>query len=235
MNFDFKTVALGSLAALSLVAAPFVWTRIANANDGNDGRGGHRFEQLDLTEAQSSQIEAIRTETRSQMEAVLTPEQRETLADSDSLKAGLRALDLTDEQRDQIRSLKEDSREQIGAVLTDEQRQQLSEMRGRHGRGGRGRLLESLDLTEAQTAQIETIRSDARAQMAAVLTPEQRAELGDGEMGRRAWRTLDLTEEQREQLKAIHEETHEQIDAILTDEQRQQLPQRGRGDRSNRT
>lgn len=136
MNFNFKKIALGSLAAIALIAAPLAWAGTANA-EGNCG-GGRRFEQLNLTEAQSDQIESIRTETRSQMEAVLTPEQRETLAASDSPRRGFRSLDLSDEQRSQIRDLKEGSREQINAILTEEQRQQLGEMRGRWGRGGRG-------------------------------------------------------------------------------------------------
>ena len=224
MNFNVKTVALSSLAAVALVAAPLTWVHTANANDGG-GRGGH-LEQLNLTEAQSSQIEAIRTETRSQIEAVLTPEQQAALGEGESLRRGLRSLDLTDDQRSQIRALKEGSREQISAILTDEQRQQLAESHGRRG-GGRGEYLESLNLTEAQTAQIEAIRNDERSQMEALLTAEQRAELGDGEMGRRAWRSLDLTDEQRQQMRAIHEATHEQINAVLTEEQHQQLPERG--------
>ena len=233
MNFNFKTLSLGSLAAIALIAAPLTWVHTANA-EGN-GRGGYPLEQLTLTEAQSSQVEAIRTETRSQMEAVLTPEQRQTLAASDSPREGFRALDLSDDQRSEIRSLRESSREQINAILTDEQRQQLAELPGRGdqggqgNRGGRGQHLEALNLTEAQSTQIEAIRSDARSQMEAVLTAEQRATLGDGEPDRRAWKSLDLTDEQREQMQAIHEASHEQISAVLTEEQRQQLPERPQG------
>ena len=232
MNFNFKTLSLGSLAAIALIAAPLTWVHTANA-EGN-GRGGHPLEQLTLTEAQSSQVEAIRTETRSQMEAVLTPEQRQTLAASDSPREGFRALDLSDDQRSEIRSLRESSREQINAILTDEQRQQLAELPGRGGRGDqgdRGQHLEALNLTEAQSTQIEAIRSDARSQMEAVLTAEQRATLGEGEANRRAWKSLDLTDEQREQMRAIHEASHEQINALLTEEQRQQLPERPQGRR----
>lgn len=230
MNFNFKTLSLGSLAAIALIAAPLTWVHTANA-EGNS-RGGHPLEQLTLTEAQSTQVEAIRTETRSQMEAVLTPEQRQTLAASNSPREGFRALDLSDDQRSEIRTLRESSREQINAILTDEQRQQLAELPGQGGdRGGRGQHLEALNLTEAQSTQIEAIRSDARSQMEAVLTAEQRATLGEGEPDRRAWKSLDLTDEQREQMRAIHEASHEQISAVLTEEQRQQLPERPQGRR----
>ena len=239
MNFNFKALSLGSLAAIALIAAPFTLARVADAQtDAQDSgrRGGHHLEQLNLSEAQSSQIEAIRTETRSQTEALLTPEQRETLAASDSPKRAFRALDLSDDQRSQIRSLREGSRDQINAILTEEQRQQLSEMHDGEGRGHRrGPGLEDLNLTEAQSTQIEAIRSDERSQMEALLTAEQRAELGENELGRRAWRSLDLTDEQREQLRTIHEATHEQISAVLTEEQRQQLPERGEGRRGDRS
>ena len=226
MKLNFKTISFGILAA-TLLTTPLALMKAANAV-GGDGRGA-KFEQLDLTEAQTSQIEAIRTETRSQVETVLTPEQRTTLENTESERGGLRGLDLTDEQRSQIRTLEEGSREQMNAILTDEQRQTLETLHS-EGRGGRGRGLEDLNLTDEQSAQIEAIRAEARSQQAALLTAEQQAILGDGELGRGAGKSLDLTDEQREQMRAIHEASHEQIAAILTDEQRQQLPER-RGNR----
>ena len=117
----------------------------------------------------------------------------------------------------------------MNAILTDEQRQTLETLHS-EGRGGRGRGLEDLNLTDEQSAQIEAIRAEARSQQAALLTAEQQAILGDGELGRGAGKSLDLTDEQREQMRAIHEASHEQIAAILTDEQRQQLPEH-RGNR----
>ncbi|MGB3293035.1 MAG: hypothetical protein WBB01_08620 [Phormidesmis sp.] len=226
MQLNLKTISFGILTA-ALLTAPFALMKAADADDAG-GRRGPNFEQLNLTEAQSSQVEAIRTEARSQIEAVLTPEQRATF-DSESERGGMRSLDLTDEQRSQIRAIRDSSREQINAILTDEQRQTLMASRP-EGRGhGRGRFLENLNLTEEQSAQIEAIRAEERSQMAALLTPEQRATLGDGELGRRAWKSLDLTDEQRTQMRALHEQVHTQINAVLTDEQRQQLPERPQG------
>ena len=228
MKLNLKTISFGILAA-TLLTTPLVLMKAADAVDGD--RHGAKFEQLNLTEAQTAQIEAIRTETHSQVETLLTPEQRTALENTESGRGGLRGLDLTDEQRSQIRTLKEDSREQINAILTDDQRQTLETLRS-EGRGGRGRNFENLNLTDEQSAQIETIRAEERSQQSALLTAEQRATLGDGELGRRAGRSLDLTDEQREQMRAIHEASREQIDAVLTDEQRQQLPERlgNRGD-----
>jgi len=205
--------------------APLALMKSANA----DG-GGSKFEQLDLTDAQSSQIEAIRTETKSQIEALLTPEQRATLGEGEMNRGGLRSLDLTDEQHDQIHTIKDSSREQINAVLTTEQQQELAAAREGSGRGeGKGRRFEALNLTDDQSAQIEAIRTQTKSQMEALLTPEQQATLGEGDGGRRGFRNLDLTDEQRQQMRAIHEASHEQINAVLTPEQRQQLPERPEG------
>lgn len=137
MKFNLKQIALGSLAAVSLLAT----TQVAFAEGGH--RGGRHLEQLNLTEAQSSQIEAIRENVHSQMESVLTAEQRATLESSDRQgRRAWRSLDLTDEQRSEMRTIRENSRGQVEAILTDDQRQQLEEMhegRGeRQGRGNRG-------------------------------------------------------------------------------------------------
>lgn len=228
MKLKLKSISLGGLAAVALLAAPLALLKSANAE--GSGHQGPNFEQINLTEAQSSQIEAIRTDSRSQISALLTPEQRTAFANSAG-RGGFRELDLTDEQRSQIRTIKKGSREQISAVLTDEQRQELMAMRP-EGRGhGRGDRFEALNLTDAQSAQIEAIRTETKSQMEALLTPEQQATLSAGDEGRKGFRNFDLTDEQREQMQAIHEASHEKINAVLTPEQRQQLPERPEGRR----
>ena len=126
-SINFKALSLGSLAALTLAAAPLA---IANASYAGEGdRRGHRLEQLDLTEAQSAQLQAIRTDSRAQVQAVLTAEQQATVENSESPREAWRSLDLSDDQRSQIRTIRESAREQLRAVLTEEQRTQLQEMR----------------------------------------------------------------------------------------------------------
>lgn len=135
MKLNFKTISLGSLAAVALLIAPLAWVHSADANGG--GRRGFHLEQLDLTEDQSAQVEAIRTDARSQMEALLTPEQQAILEGSESPREAFRSLVLSDEQRQQMRAIREASREQIRTVITDEQRQQLEEMRPERPQGDR--------------------------------------------------------------------------------------------------
>jgi periplasmic protein CpxP/Spy len=244
MKLNWKTLSLGSLSAIALIATPLAFTHLANAQGPGEGiggrsggsRGGH-FEQLNLTEEQSTQIEAIRTDARSQMQAILTPEQQAATAGESGPRAW-RSLDLSEDQRSQMQVIRDASKEKTDALLTAEQRQQLEQMhaeRGeRGGPGGRGDHLEQLNLTEEQSTQIQAIRTDTRSQMQAILTPEQQAATA-GESGPRAWRSLDLSEEQRSQMQAIRDASKEKIDALLTDEQRQQLEQmhEQRGDRQS--
>ncbi len=235
MKFNLVSITLGSLAALTLVVAPFGMMRFAHAEGG--GRG-HHLEQLNLSDEQAAQIEALRTSAHDQMEAILTDEQRTALESSENQgRRAWRQLDLSEDQRSQLRTIRESTREQIGALLTDEQRQQMEAMHeGRRGRrGGRGGHLEQLDLTDAQSAEIEAIRTNTRSQMEALLTDEQRTALENSEAeGRRAWRQLDLSEEQRSQMRELREASREQVQGVLTEEQRQQLEElhgEGRGRR----
>ena len=221
MQLNLKTLSFCILTAAALVAVPLTLMKSANADGG--GCGSSKLEQLDLTGAQSSQIEVIRTETRSQIEAVLTPEQRSALGDDELGRGSWRSLDLTEEQRNQIRTIKDGSREQISTVLTEEQRQEITTARAEGKERGRGRRFEALNLTDEQSAQIEAIRAETKSQMEALLTPEQQATLAEGNGGRRGFRNLDLTDEQRQQVRAIHDASHKQMDAVLTEVQRQQL------------
>ncbi|MDP5337921.1 MAG: P pilus assembly/Cpx signaling pathway, periplasmic inhibitor/zinc-resistance associated protein [Nodularia sp. (in: cyanobacteria)] len=114
---------------------------------------------------------------------------------------------------------------------------QMAQMPGR-GKGERGPW-QRLNLTEAQKAQMQTIRSNTRAQIEAILTPEQKATLaaakearqaqrqagqaGQGQRGPKGWANLNLTEQQKTQLRQIRESSQQQIQAVLTPEQRQQM------------
>ena len=127
MKFNLKTAAIGSLAALALLAAPLGLMKSVHAEGG--GRG-HHLEQLDLSDAQRSQIEAIRTNTRSQIDSVLTANQQATLENSEQRgRRAFRELDLSEDQREQLREIHEASRDRVSSVLTDAQRSQLEERR----------------------------------------------------------------------------------------------------------
>ncbi|MGI0483968.1 hypothetical protein ACN4EK_00955 [Pantanalinema rosaneae CENA516] len=110
-------------------------------------------------------------------------------------------LNLTSQQQEQMKQIMESSRTQIDAILTAEQKAQLqaakanrpnfrpdgngsrpnltaeqkAQLRANRGdRRGPGGGFASLNLTAEQKAQIDAVMQSTKAQMDAVLTPEQR-------------------------------------------------------------
>ena len=122
-----------TIAAITLAAAPmaaFSQPRFA--------------EELNLTTDQQTQLERIRDNKHSQIEQILTPEQRETFQQLQEQRQrhreGMRSLNLTEAQRSQMREIHQSAREQMRDVLTEEQQEQIRQMRGnRRGRRGMGR------------------------------------------------------------------------------------------------
>lgn len=92
-------------------------------------------------------------------------------------------------------------------------------------RGERGeRVMQRLNLTEAQKTQMKQIREATRAQMDTVLTDAQKSELAAAKQERRR-PNLSLTEAQKTRMKEIREQARQRMEAILTPEQRAQLEQ----------
>ncbi|MBE9051383.1 P pilus assembly/Cpx signaling pathway, periplasmic inhibitor/zinc-resistance associated protein [Nostocales cyanobacterium LEGE 11386] len=113
-------------------------------------------------------------------------------------------------------------------------------------RGQRG-FWQSLGLTDAQKAQMQTIQSSTRTQIEAILTPEQKAKMAAAKQARQAqrqgnqgqrpqkgWTDLNLTEQQKTQMRQIRESSKQQMLAILTPEQRQKVEQMQQNMRSRR-
>jgi Spy/CpxP family protein refolding chaperone len=105
-------------------------------------RKGGRLDFLNLTPDQQARIQQIRQNTRTQIENILTAEQKAQLqrerenrgtspAEGGQKKRGwgFESLNLTAQQRTQIDALKQSSKAQIEAVLTPQQRQQLEQRR----------------------------------------------------------------------------------------------------------
>ncbi|MEH1842444.1 MAG: P pilus assembly/Cpx signaling pathway, periplasmic inhibitor/zinc-resistance associated protein [Nostoc sp.] len=118
------------------------------------------WKELGLTDAQKTQIQAIRRDSRTKMEAVLTPEQKAKLeaakqarrAEWQARKAqgqtgqGQRQpgqyhgrkkgdfadLNLSEIQKNQIKQIRQSEKQQIQAVFTPEQRQKLEQFRQNH-------------------------------------------------------------------------------------------------------
>jgi periplasmic protein CpxP/Spy len=95
---------------------------------GQKQKRGERWVQLDLTDAQKTQLQQIKASTRQQMEAVLTPEQKAQLLQAKRNRQRPN-LNLSDAQKSQMQSIYENSMRQMNAVLTPEQQQKLQALR----------------------------------------------------------------------------------------------------------
>jgi periplasmic protein CpxP/Spy len=101
------------------------------------------WQNLGLTDAQKAQMKEIGRNTRAQIEALLTPEQKEKLqaamqARQAQRQAGQRQagqrprkdfadLNLTDAQKTQMRQIRESSKKQMQAILTPEQQEKFKQ------------------------------------------------------------------------------------------------------------
>lgn len=105
-------------------------------------------------------------------------------------KGQFQKLNLTPEQKAKMKEIGRSTRAQIEAVLTPEQKTKLQaamaerkaqhqaqRQQGQEGRGKKGNIFASLNLTETQKNQIKQIRESSKQQMQAVLTPEQQAQM----------------------------------------------------------
>jgi Spy/CpxP family protein refolding chaperone len=114
---------------------------------------------------------------------------------------------------------------------------------------------QKLNLTPEQKAKMKEIGRSTRAQIEAVLTPEQKTKLqaamaerkaqhqaqrqqrqGQGERGKKGdiFASLNLTETQKNQIKQIRESSKQQMQAVLTSEQQAQMKQMRENMRSGR-
>lgn len=106
-----------------------------------------RGANLNLTEDQKTQLKQIREATRSQIDAILTPEQKAKLdaakqqrqqGQQEQGQQGQRgqkprgmwaSLNLTADQKARIKTIRQDAKQKMDAVLTAEQRQKLEQHR----------------------------------------------------------------------------------------------------------
>ncbi|MBF2067630.1 MAG: P pilus assembly/Cpx signaling pathway, periplasmic inhibitor/zinc-resistance associated protein [Calothrix sp. C42_A2020_038] len=132
---------LAGIFTLSLTAIPFAVTAspltsqsqiVAQAQPRKANRG--KFAQeLGLTDAQKTRLAEIRQTTKTQIEQVLTPEQRAqwqaAKQNRQARRGGFQSLNLTDDQKAQINRIRESSKTQMEAVFTPEQKQKMEQMR----------------------------------------------------------------------------------------------------------
>jgi periplasmic protein CpxP/Spy len=84
---------------------------------------------IELTQQQEDQLAQARRQVRSEIEAIVSPEQKNrfktALERGDGLRAAIAAMNLSSDQKVQVRQVLQASRSTFSSILTAEQRQQL--------------------------------------------------------------------------------------------------------------
>ena len=230
------------LLAISIAAPVFAASTYSSPNPAREqiasGNLGKRADNLNLTSEQKTKIEQLSASTRTQIDAVLTPAQRQQLeqikAQRQADKQGDKGMSLTADQKAKLTAIRTASKEQFKAILTPGQQAQL----GAGGRGwGKGDSMAQLNLTSDQKVKIEQLRATSRTQMEAVLTPAQQEQAKAQRDRRQAmgntWKRLNLTTEQQAQIKTIRQSSDRQLNAILTPEQQAKYKSYRYGGRNN--
>jgi periplasmic protein CpxP/Spy len=191
-----------------------------------------RMNKLNLTPDQKTKMEQLRASTRSQIDAVLTPaqrQQRQQIEAQRQANKGDNGMNLTADQKAKLKAIREANQAQFKAMLTPAQQAQLSQEGGRMGKGG----FNKLNLTAEQKAKMEQLRASAQSQMAAVLTPAQQQQFTarrERRQGmRNSWQSMNLTADQQAKIKTIREASERQLNSILTPEQQSQRKSHQRG------
>ena len=135
MKLKLMPMLVGAIA-LTLAATPLAVKAQANTSGQlliAEGQRQGRWEALNLTQEQKDQMAQIRQQTRSQIEALLTQEQRDqfkaAMESNQGRREALKAMNLSDAQKTQMRAIKESAKSKMEAILTQEQRQQLQQRR----------------------------------------------------------------------------------------------------------
>jgi Spy/CpxP family protein refolding chaperone len=224
-----KLIPLLAIAiATPVFAAPSYFDGNAHQQRIADGEIGQRkYSQLNLTTDQKSKIERLRAATRSQIEVVLTPEQRQKYAQIQTQRQanrqGRQQLKLSADQKAQFQAIRTANKAQFRAILTPEQQAQIDRGGGRWRKGG---SMARLNLTPAQKTKMKELRTSARSQMATVLTSEQqqqaKANYERRQTLRDTWNNLNLTADQQLKIRTIRQASRQQLEAILTPAQQAQ-------------
>ena len=99
------------------------------------------YKGIELSEQQKAQMKTIRQNTRTQIEGILTPDQRAqyqaAIGSGQKRRSAYADMNLSEQQQSQIREIMQSSKTQMEAVLTSTQRQQLQTIREQKQRQNR--------------------------------------------------------------------------------------------------
>ncbi len=142
MNFNLRSIFVSSIAAIAIVALPFTVRAETMSSELSDRSGSDSaqtvlvelqrqplFADIELTQQQQAQLTPIVDNTRRQIEALLTAEEKQqisaALANGDSFQTALSAIELPPDRQAKLRSIVQMAGLQAASILTPQQREQL--------------------------------------------------------------------------------------------------------------
>ena len=126
------TPMLAGAIALTVAAAPLAVK--AQPNQPNQrvpgqAQNGSQMGGVKLNQQQQNQLAQIRRDTRAQIDAILTPKQREqfkvAMQSPQGRRAAFTAMKLSDDQKSQMQAIIQSAQSRAEAILTPQQRQQI--------------------------------------------------------------------------------------------------------------
>jgi periplasmic protein CpxP/Spy len=140
---------LSIAAGAMLLGAPAIMSVNAQVSPSGDRteRSAQRQQfqkELNLSETQKVQLKKIRTETRAQMENILTDSQKaqiktmkESRGQGNRQRGGWKQLGLTESQKSQLKKIREEAKAKTDLVFTPEQKELIKKQRSQFKRNGR--------------------------------------------------------------------------------------------------
>lgn len=121
---------LPSVLAITLAAVPFMPAFAQNQTSPNQSAPAKRgMDRLNLTDAQKTQMQQIRQNTKSEIAAYLQS-QGITIPEGQKPRDAMRSLNLSDAQKTQLKAIYQRGKDQVQALLTDDQKAMMQQRRG---------------------------------------------------------------------------------------------------------
>ncbi|MBM0742755.1 hypothetical protein JOY44_14255 [Phormidium sp. CLA17] len=122
---------LPGVLALTLAAVPFMPASAQGQtapNQANPPKWG--MNRLNLTDSQKTQMQQIRQNTKSEINAYLQS-QGITVPQGQNPREAMRSLNLSEAQKAQLKAIYQKGKQQVQAILTTEQKAMMQERRGK--------------------------------------------------------------------------------------------------------
>jgi hypothetical protein len=87
--------------------------------------------EIELSPSQQTQLEAVKKETQSKLQAILSPEQqaqfKNALEEGNDVRSAVQSLNLSFRKRRQMKNVFQTMRSEVNSILTPEQQQQIQQ------------------------------------------------------------------------------------------------------------